>query len=72
MKIYAFINDNEPKMNCIAYSEAVIKKHVENWDTTWEEMKNIQDVTAFYDGTLSEKDIEKTFENLPFEDLRKL
>ena len=44
-----FTNDHEPDMNVVAKTEEEIKQWIEsNFDCEWEEVRDIEDVTCFF------------------------
>jgi hypothetical protein len=63
-----FTNDHEPDMNVVANTEEEIKQWIEsNFDCEWEDVKDIEDVSCFYD-QMDEEEIQSI--GVEFTDLR--
>jgi hypothetical protein len=63
-----FVNDHEPDMNVVANTEAHIKEWIEsNFDCEWEDVKDIEDVTCFFN-QMDEEEIQSM--QVEFTDLR--
>ena len=66
--IAMFVNDHEPDMNVVANSEAEIKEWIAiNFDFEWEDVKDIEDVTSFYE-EMEDEEIQSI--GVEFTDLR--
>ena len=63
-----FVNDQEPSMNVVAKTEAEIKQWIEsNFDCEWEQVKDIEDVTCFFN-QMDEEEIQSM--QVEFTDIR--
>ena len=68
MNAVMFVNDHEPDMNVVANTEAHIKEWIEsNFYCEWEDVKDIEDVSCFYD-QMDEEEIQSI--GVEFTDLR--
>jgi hypothetical protein len=68
MNAVMFVNDHEPDMNVVAKTEEEIKQWIEtNFDCKWKDVKDIEDVSCFYD-QMDEEEIQSI--GVEFTDLR--